>query len=184
MKPLEEETCGVHALYIYEETQEYLQQIQTFITNGIDAGEHVILIENERLYATILKELQKSMDSEQLRLLHFVNSLQFYRLNGSYHPAHIKDSLEETIDHYEKHLLKFRVWAHVEWATHEAPTHLLAEVKDVESFADRKVCHSSYIHICAYDGKRLSTEMMNVLLETHPYILKHDGLSISTVYSL
>lgn len=57
MGQLPEEACGVHALYIYEETEDYLQQIETFIINGINAGEQVILIENERLYATILKEL-------------------------------------------------------------------------------------------------------------------------------
>lgn len=184
MKRLAEEAYGVHALYTYEETQEYLQQVETFITYGIDAGEHVILIENERMNTLIRRELQKKLSSEQLQLLHFVNSLQFYRLNGSYHPGHIKEFLEQTLDHYGKQLPQFRVWAHVEWASHETPINLLAQVKEVETFADKKVHHLSYTHICAYDKKRLSTEMMNVLLETHPYILKHDELSLSTVYPL
>ena len=74
---------------------------------------------NDRIYPIIQKELSKRLTKDQLKFIHFVNSLSFYFSSGSYHPSAIADYFTKMVQPYVENKVSFRSWAHVEWATME-----------------------------------------------------------------
>lgn len=179
MNELFEDRKNVHVLYSYNEMDSYLQQVLRYIQDGIAAGDYVVLIENDRMYPVINKELSTRLTKEQMKFLHFVNSFDFYRSSGSYHPPAIEEYFTKTVQPYVENKLSFRSWAHVEWASMEEPLHL---IKDFEKIVDKAVNLLSFPLICAYEGKRMPDYLKTILMETHPYVLLEDDFIVSEEY--
>ncbi|WP_241665055.1 MEDS domain-containing protein [Peribacillus simplex] len=57
MNQLFENQKNIHVLYSYNEMENYLNQVLSYIQDGIAAGDYVILVENDRIYPIIHKEL-------------------------------------------------------------------------------------------------------------------------------
>lgn len=170
---------NLHILYSYEEMDHYIETAATFIEDGIRAGEHVVLIDNERVYLLIQRALQNRLTEEQLTLLRFINNFHFYYSTGSYHPQTIEKYLVETVTPYVEQKLVFRAWAHVEWSTMEGPLHI---IKDLEKFVDDAVNTLSFPLICAYQSKSMPQYLHDLLYETHPLIMENDELILSETY--
>ena len=169
----------LHILYKYNGIENYTKQILSYIEDGIAAGDYVILIENSRLYPLIEKEMSTRFTSQQIELVHYVNSLDFYWSSGSYHPPSIADYFSKTIQPYVEKEISFRAWAHVEWATMEEPLHL---IKDLEEIVDKAVNSLDFPLICAYEGKKMPDFLKTSLMETHPYVLLEDDFIVSKQY--
>lgn len=169
----------LHILYKYRGLENYTSQLLNYIEDGIVAGDYVVLIENSRLYPVIQKELNARLTKEQLELIHYVNSMDFYWSSGSYHPPSIAEYFSKTIQSYVENKLSFRAWAHVEWASMEEPLHL---IKDLEEIVDEAVNSLSFPLICAYEGEKMPDFLKNSLMETHPYVLLDDDFIISEQY--
>ncbi|MCA1322348.1 MEDS domain-containing protein [Bacillus tianshenii] len=179
MNQLFDEQKSVHVLYAYKEKKSYLEQVVQFIHNGILAEDYVILIENDRLYPMIYKELSMRLTKEQMKFCHWVNSFDFYFSSGSYHPPAIEKYFQKTVHPYIEKNISFRSWAHVEWRSMEEPLHL---IEDFERIVDKAVNVVSFPLICAYEGERMPDYLRNILLETHPYVLVEDDLIDSKQY--
>ncbi|WP_342767260.1 MEDS domain-containing protein [Bacillus taeanensis] len=100
MNQLFKDQRSVHVLYAYKEMDNYLEQVMSYIQNGITAGDHVILIENEPIYRMIHKKLSSQLTEEQMEMVHPVNSFNFYFSSGSYHPPAILDYFNKTVQPY------------------------------------------------------------------------------------
>ena len=174
-----QEDTHLHILYKYKGIENYIIQILKYIEDGIAAGDYVILIENSRLYPIIQKELSTRLTKDQRKLIHYVNSLDFYWSSGSYHPPSIADYFTKTIQPYVDNEISFRAWAHVEWATMEEPLHL---IKDLEEIVDEAVNLLSFPLICAYEGEKMPDYLKTSLMETHPYVLLEDDFIASDQY--
>ncbi|SDO10028.1 MEDS: MEthanogen/methylotroph, DcmR Sensory domain [Psychrobacillus sp. OK028] len=170
---------NVHVLYSYYELENYLEQVVSFIEDGIQAGEYTILVENDRLYLLIQKELSNRLTKDQMKFLHFVNSLSFYYSSGSYHPPAIATYFTNMVQPYVEKKITFRSWAHVEWSSMEEPLHL---IKDFEKIVDEAVNQIEFPLICAYSGERMPDYLKTILLETHPYVLLEDDFIASEQY--
>ena len=179
MNQLFEEQRNTHILYPYKEKTNYFNQVLSFIEDGISAGDYVILVENDRNYPIIHKELRARLTVEQMEMVHFVNSFIFYRSSGSYHPSAIEAYFIKMVQPYVENKITFRVWSRVEWASMVEPLHL---IKDFEEIADQAVTLLSFPLICAYEAKRMPDYLNKILLETHAYILQDDDLIISEDY--
>ncbi|MFG6494807.1 MEDS domain-containing protein [Fictibacillus sp. UD] len=179
MKELFEEQKSVHVLYSYNGVENYLEQIVDFIQDGISLGEYVIVIENERIYRMLHKELSIRLTPDQLKLVHHINNFDFYYSSGSYHPPAIYEYFCKAVQPYLDNNLSFRSWAHVEWATMEDPLHL---IEDLEKIVDEAVNLLSFPLICAYEGERMPDHLKTILLKTHPYILIDNHFTISEQY--
>lgn len=179
MNALLVERKNVHVLYSFNEIENYMKQVLNYIEVGIEAGDYVILIENDRLYPMIQKELSTRLTKEQMEFLHFVNSMDFYRSSGSYHPPAIAEYFNKTVQPYVENEISFRSWAHVEWATMEEPLHL---IEDFEKIVDEAVNEYAFPLICAYEGKRMPDYLKTILMETHPYVLMEDDFIVSEQY--
>ncbi|SLL35719.1 Uncharacterised protein [Mycobacteroides abscessus subsp. abscessus] len=169
----------LHVLFFYTGMRNYMEEVIHFIHAGIEAGEYVILVENERNFNRIYEHLKPKITSAQMKQLHYVNSLDFYFSSGGYHPPAITEYFNKTIQPYIDNNISFRSWAHVEWATMEEPYHLIG---DFERIVDTAVNQISFPLICAYGELKMPHILTALLLETHPYILKEDKLILSKTY--
>jgi hypothetical protein len=156
-----------------------MEQVLRFIQDGIVAGDYVILIENERIYPAIHKELSTKLTKDQMKFVHHVNNFDFYYSSGSYHPPAITDYFNRTVQPYVENKISFRSWAHVEWATMEEPLHL---IEDFEKIVDEAVNQLSFPLICAYEGEKMPESLKTILMETHPYVLMEDDVIVSEQY--
>ncbi|MFJ7994570.1 MEDS domain-containing protein [Peribacillus frigoritolerans] len=179
MNQLFEDQKNVHVLYSYNEMENYIKQVLSYIQDGIMAGDYIILVENDRIYPIIQKELSTRLTKDQMELLHFVNNFDFYCSSGSYHPPAIEEYFNKTVQPYVENKISFRSWAHVEWATLEEPLHIIEEF---ERTVDKAVNLLSFPLICAYKGERMPDYLKTILLETHPYVLKDDDIIICEQY--
>lgn len=180
MNQLFEDQKNVHVLYSYNEMENYIKQVLSYIQDGIMAGDYVILVENDRIYPIIHKELSTRLTKDQMKLLHFVNNFDFYCSSGSYHPPAIEEYFNKTVQPYVENKISFRSWAHVEWATLEEPLHIIEEF---ERTVDKAVNLLSFPLICAYKGERMPEYLKTILLETHPYVLEDDDITICEQYT-
>ncbi len=169
------EKRDLHILYPYTDEEEYIRQSMTFIEEGIAAEEQVIVVENEKITAELLRELDLRYSAEDLDAVHFVNSLYFYRTSGSYNPTAIIKYFKETIQPYIDKDFCFRSWAHMEWAGTEEPHHLINEC---ETACDAVVNQYAFPHVCAYGKNRVSADLAKILLDTHSYVLAEEELAV------
>ena len=174
-----EDQKSVHVLYSYNEMESYIKQVVNYIREGIFAGDYVILIENDRIYPLIEKELDILLSKDQMKLVHRINNFDFYYSSGSYHPPAIQDYFNKTVQPYVENKISFRSWAHVEWTTMKDPLHL---IEDFEKVVDEAVNQLSFPLICAYKGERMPEYLKTILMETHPYVLVEDDLIASEQY--
>lgn len=179
MNELFEIERSVHVLYSYEGMQNYIEQAVSFIHDGVLAGDYVIFIENDRIYMSILAELSKRLTDSQMKFVHRVNNFDFYYSSGSYHPPAITEYFEKMVQPYVENKMPFRSWAHVEWASMKDPLHI---IEDFEKIVDKAVNQLSFPLICAYEGAKMPEHLKTILMETHPYVLTHDGFIVSDQY--
>ncbi|KAB2494202.1 MEDS domain-containing protein [Priestia endophytica] len=179
MNQLFEDQKNVHVLYSYNEMENYINQVVDYIKDGVFAGHYVILIENDRIYPRIKKQLSTLLTKDQMKLVHRINNFDFYYSSGSYHPPSIENYFNKMIQPYVENKISFRSWAHVEWATMQDPLHL---IEDFEKIVDEAVNQLSFPLICAYKGERMPEYLKTILLETHPYILVEDDFIVSEQY--
>jgi hypothetical protein len=71
MNQLFEDQRNVHDLYSHSGTKNYIDQVVSYIQDGILAGDYVILIENERVYRAIHNELSTRLTKKQMEFVHF-----------------------------------------------------------------------------------------------------------------
>ena len=169
----------LHVLYKYNGIENYIIQVLNYVQDGIAAGDYVILIENSRIYPIIQKELSTRLTKDQMKFIHYVNSLEFYWSSGSYHPPSIAEYFSNTIQPYLENKIAFRAWAHVEWATMEEPLHL---IEDLEKIVDEAVNQLAFPLICAYEANKMPDYLKTILMETHPYVLLEDDFIVSDQY--
>jgi MEDS: MEthanogen/methylotroph, DcmR Sensory domain len=179
MNELFKQRRSVHVLYSYNGMKNYTEQIVNYIREGTSLGEYVVVIENERIYRMVHKELTTRLTQEQMNLVHHVNNFDFYYSSGSYHPPAIIDYFFKTVKSYVDNNQSFRSWAHVEWGTMEDPLHL---IEDLERIVDGAVNELAFPLICAYEGERMPEHLQTSLLKTHPYILIDEEFNRSDQY--
>lgn len=179
MNELLETQRNVHVLYAYNGAENYLQQLLNYIEEGVAAGDHVLIVENERVTKKLEAVLAKRYNETQRSQVHFVNSLQFYWSTGSYHPPAIYQYFNKTVEPFIKNNRAFRSWAHVEWESVKEPLFL---IEDFEKMADRAVNEYAFPLICAYEKQRMPHHLTESLMRTHPYVLLEDDLVASNQY--
>ncbi|WP_211655467.1 MEDS domain-containing protein [Planococcus alpniumensis] len=179
MDQLLESQCSVHVLYAFDGTENYVKQLLNYIDEGIHAGDHILIVENERMTRELKRHMEKQYTEKQLKMVHFVNSLHFYWSSGSYHPPAIHEYFTKTVAPYIENKLSFRSWAHVEWESVKEPLFL---IEDFEKIADRAVNEFDFPLVCAYEKKKMPVHLRESLMKTHPYVLMEDELIASPQY--
>ncbi|PJK16238.1 hypothetical protein CQS04_10035 [Chryseomicrobium excrementi] len=179
IQQLVNEKRNAHILYAYTGNETYFRELYQYISDGIHAGDHLLLVENERISSQVQKELAKRFSSQQLNQVHYVNSLHFYWSSGSYNPQAIQAYFTEVVAPFIEKGHVFRSWAHVEWESVKEPLHLIEEF---EYMVDQAVNEMNFPLICAYGLDQMPERLQTMLLKTHPYVLEDASIAASTTY--
>ncbi len=175
---LNESSCA-HILYQYEDLDRYFQNVIAYISEGIEGGESVILIENERNILILKNQLEKMLSSSQLEKITTINNYDFYQSSGSYHPPAIFEQLIDMNSPYIENNIPFRTWTHVEWGTLENPSPI---VEWFERETDKVIHEQGLKVVCAYESCKMHDDLKSSLKKRHPNIMTDENLYISHVY--
>ncbi|NQD66500.1 hypothetical protein HP456_11285 [Bacillus haikouensis] len=145
----------------------------------MEAGDTVILIENERNLKILLKQLGNRLTSDQLEKIHVISNFEFYLTRGSYETSGVFEQMTKTITPYLEEDIPFRSWANVEWGLLEDPSQI---VDWFEKETDKAVQQYGLKVVCAYEAARMPEDMQSVLEKSHPHIMTDDNLTASTSY--
>src|SRR6478735_6218878 len=107
MNQLFAEQKSVHILYSYDQQEKYIQQVVSYIQEGILTGDRILLIENDRFYPFIHNHLKALLTTDQMRMIHRINNFDFYYSSGSYHPPAILAYFNKSVQPYLENKLSF-----------------------------------------------------------------------------
>lgn len=168
---------GVHILYYTKELERYIENAVSFIVSGIEQGDHILYVENERVYPLVFENVKKLLTKEQLAHLHYVNNFTFYWKNGNFHPPTILAYFTELVEPYFGKDLSFRTWGHIEWSDEEE---IAQDIEEYERGIEEMMPVTKAISVCAYDAPRVSESFNKVLLDCHGYMMTDDGITLIT----
>ncbi len=155
---------GDHIFYYVEEQDLYIENAVLYVKEGIEQGDHVLFVENERLYPKIVSRLEELFSQEQLQNVHFVNNFTFYWKNGNFHPPTILKYFSELVNPFHEKDLSYRTWGHIEWRDDDE---INKEINEYEQAINQLLPQTKAISVCAYDAARLSASLKDLLTQCH-----------------
>jgi len=168
-----------HIFYLNKNVEEYIDKLVTYILTGIQKGEHVFLIENDRIFPLVMEKVELKLNPEQISKIHHINNFDYYFSSGSFNPPYIFSYLNNILDYYMKNKLPFRIWAHVEWADDKEVQKILVEF---EKEADGIIQDNNLLLICAYEEERMPNFLKDELITCHEFIMTESQIVSSTKY--
>lgn len=165
---------GAHVFYLVEEMERYIDNAVSFIIAGIERGDQILIVENERLYPKILKRVGEQMSVEQLKSIHYVNNFTFYWRNGNFHPPTILAYFSNLITPFVEEELNFRTWGHIEWRDE---SEILKDIEEYERGIEQLMPQTKAVSVCAYDSARVSEQFKEVLMNCHGFLMTDDNIS-------
>jgi hypothetical protein len=168
-----------HIYYSSHELQNYLNNAAAYIIAGIEQGDHIVFIENDRVFPLLQIKLKTLLNTQQLNQIHHVNNFDFYCSSGSFNPPFIFDYLTNTLNPYFDGNISFRVWAHVEWSEQEG---ILKVLEEFENEADGRASEMGLLLVCAYDADRVPDSLNTALMKCHGFIMTEDDIVPSDIY--
>ncbi|MBZ6488538.1 MEDS domain-containing protein [Priestia aryabhattai] len=168
-----------HVFYRYEDNQFYINHLMSFIKNGLDSKQRILIIESMRTLPLIKANINKRFNHKQQESIRLVNNFDYYLANGDFHTETILTHFQEDLSMLKMKNTMIRTWAHVEWAS-EKPDVLLLE--EFESTADNFVKEEGLVSVCAYAADSLSSTLDTTLQQLHQYIMTDHNFFISPFY--
>lgn len=175
---MNQNTCN-HVLYSYENGGHYIKNAISYITDGIKAGDSIILIENERNLKKLFTQLESQLTNEQLERINVISNFEFYLARGSYQAPAVLEQMRKTITPYLESDTPFRSWANVEWGLLEDPSQT---VDWFEKETDKAVHEYGLKVVCAYEAARMPDCLQSTLEKSHPYIMTDENFYKSYTY--
>ncbi|MGD6875104.1 MEDS domain-containing protein [Bacillus infantis] len=169
-----------HIFYSSHQLDHYLSAAADYIVAGIEEGDHIILIENDRIFSLLEEKLKPLLHKEQLGQILHINNFDYYFSSGSFNPPYIFDYLDNILKPYNEHNISFRTWAHVEWREQEG---ILEILEEFENEADRLVNENSLLLVCAYDAERVPDTLRTALMKCHEFVMTEDSIIPSDLYA-
>lgn len=169
-----ETSKGAHILYCIKQTERYIDNAASFIVAGIKQGDHILIVESERLYPKILKRVKESVSKDQLANIHYVNNFTFYWKNGNFHPPTILSYFADLITPFLEEKLSFRTWGHVEWRDE---LEIIKDIEEYERGIEQLMPETKAVSVCAYDAARVSAELQEVLINCHGFLMTDESIS-------
>jgi|GEM_PF-673117 len=177
-KMIQEEN-SVHIFYKIQDQDAYMCNLIAYIDSALEQGDHVLLIESQRIINILREELKIRLTREQMGSLHMINNFDYYVSTGSFQPDIIFDHLSRTLQPFFDEGISFRIWAHVEWGQQEG---IVAILEEFEAEADMVVNEQGLYLVCAYDQSRLPATLEEKLMKCHGYVMSDNDIVVSELY--
>lgn len=172
-------TNAAHILYLFENTEHYFKNLQSYIKTGLKFGHHLLIIENPVTYAEYARTMRQTLSKEELARIHYVDNQTFYRCCGDFHIQSILSHFSEILSPYLNGNISIRTWAHVEWG---AQDHILDKLESFEHIADSSVRDMQLMSVCAYDASSIPARLQTSLMQSHQYLMTDSEFVESTLY--
>lgn len=166
---------GAHIFYHFHDQDRYINNLIDYITSALALGNHVMIIENDRIMPIIQQKINVQFNEEQLDMVHTINNYDFYCYRGDFHKETILSYFKNMITPYIEKNIPIQTWAHVEWRDQEEIFSTLAEY---EEDADQMLQETNITSICAYDANRVPQTLKDILMDCHDYYMTDASISI------
>jgi hypothetical protein len=174
-----QEEKGVHIFYKIKEQDTYICNLIAYVESALEQGDHILLIESQRIMNILRDELKIRLTREQLSSIHMINNFDYYVSAGSFQPDIIFDHLSNTLQPFFDEEISFRIWAHVEWGQQEG---IIPILEEFESKADKVVGELGLYLVCAYDQNRLPDTLEEKLMTSHGYVMSEKDIIVSELH--
>lgn len=165
---------GVHVFYTTKDLTCYIENAVSYIVSGIEQGDQIFFVENDRIYPMILKKVEKLLTKQQLENIHFLNNFTFYWQNGNFHPPTILAYFSDIVTPFIEKGVSFRTWGHIEWGDEQEITR---DIEEFEKGIEQKMPETKAISVCAYDDVRLTESLRTLLIDCHHFLMTDDTIS-------
>ncbi|CAH0124021.1 hypothetical protein SRABI96_00004 [Peribacillus sp. Bi96] len=172
-----QQSGGGHILYCFNELETYIENEATFIIAGVEQGDNILVVENDRIFPFVQKKLQLHLNEEQLKKVNLINNFDFYCFHGDFHPSTMVHYFLENIDSYSKQNQLVRTWGHVEWGQEDKASVAIGEY---EKGIDKLITERGLISVCAYDDCRVPDVLKADLIKHHEILITDEKITILT----
>ncbi|MCP3760889.1 MEDS domain-containing protein [Domibacillus sp. A3M-37] len=157
-----------HIAYCFHDLDTYITNAAAFVIAGVEKGEHVLVVENNKITPMIHKKLCAVLTDEQRSLVLMEDNFMFYFLHQTFNPVRIYDHFVKlTAPYLIDGSNGVRTWGHVQWATDEN----IQAVGQYEKELNRQLANHPITAVCAYDEKQVTPELKSMLIETREYMM-------------
>ncbi|MCB2216339.1 MAG: MEDS domain-containing protein [Desulfobulbaceae bacterium] len=173
-KTIEALKAGDHLCCIFESEAEHRALVTPYIRSGLERNERVLYIVDTRTTAQIRRYLQQDgIDPEpycasgQLLIL---PAEETYLLGGSFDPETMLTLLRQaTRQAVEDGYAALRITGEMTWMLRGAPGS--EGLIEYEAKLNRIIPGSAALAICQYDRRRFSPDLLNAVIDTHPFVV-------------
>ncbi|WP_079509220.1 MEDS domain-containing protein [Mesobacillus jeotgali] len=166
---------GAHIFYDFDDEQKYIDNLIMYITAAIGLGNHVMIIENDRIMPEIQNRIKTLFNEKEQEMIHTINNYDFYCYRGNFHKETILSYLQNMISPFLQNNIPIQTWAHVEWREQEE---IFQSLGEYEMEADLIIQASNLITICGYDSNRVPDSLKKILMDCHDYHMTDDNIRI------
>lgn len=153
-----------HIFYYSKDLDKYVENAISYIVFGIKQGDHVLLVENTRIYPMIRKELEHCLTVAELEKVLYIDNFDFYWRNNNFHPRTIMNHFNEVAGPLLESGNEVRTWGHIEWGVQ---ADIEREIVEYEKELDTIVLEKDAVSVCAYDASKVSDSLKTKLMAVH-----------------
>ncbi|MFD1677982.1 MEDS domain-containing protein [Alicyclobacillus fodiniaquatilis] len=168
-----------HALYFYDNVNLYTENLVRFITDGVECGYQLWIVENASLISIVKEKLKTLLSTEKYEYAHFLDNQLAYGADH-FDTQHIANKFLKCI---MRSVLKWgpiRIWNHVTWKEQDG---MLQNLIHLEAMADAAILELGLTLVCAYDANRIPAVFQTNLLRCHEYLMTDTELVYSPLYT-
>ncbi|MDG5789229.1 ATP-binding protein [Evansella sp. AB-P1] len=171
---------GAHIVYVFNEHEKYVGNSLTFLSEGLDNREHIILVEDENFYITIKRLLKlQGYSEEEIQLISYYRNSDYYLPKKDFNIDIMMAKLEELLKGInETPSKRTRIWGQVLVLDSS-----ISEIKKYEKAYDNLMYGKNIISVCSYNGLTMPAFFQNELLKIHQYIMLDDQIEKSPFYN-
>jgi hypothetical protein len=166
-------STGAHIFYHFHDEDCYINNAISYVTAALALGNHVMIIENDRILPKIQEKIDAQLTEDQSDRVHTMNNYDFYCYRGNFHKETILNYLTNMINPYLEKQISIQTWAHVEWRDQAEIFQTLGEY---EQEADQMLQQTKLITICGYDATRVPETLKSILMDCHDYYMTDDSI--------
>ncbi|SDZ81850.1 MEDS: MEthanogen/methylotroph, DcmR Sensory domain [Thalassobacillus cyri] len=170
---------GAHILYFYENDSLYFRNLSAFVSEGIERGDHLLIIDDASTMERLKTFVTHSYSPEKRSLIHFFDHREFYQCHSDFHTETIVDHFKTIIYSIPGTNNNIRTWARVVWMQRE---NIEKEIEKFEGLADSNVKKLGILSVCAYSAKETSASLQKTMMRSHEYLMTDEEFVSSSLF--
>ncbi|UTR09007.1 ATP-binding protein [Evansella sp. LMS18] len=143
--------------------------MMSFILDGLEKGELILLLETEYCYKKIMHTLQEAgADKAILNSIIFYENTKYYKKDNKINAEHASNNFKRLLGPVIEEGKAARIWGRLDWAEQDTP---LTQLRIYECECDKVLEKEKYLTVCCYSGSATPANIYMDLLKTHPYFM-------------